>query len=153
MEGNKQTLHSLKELVGKTWEIEEVVRNYGPETQPVLQERMMQYISSVAELRNHTACLEDVRVPMDMLQYLDEGGNVNQYTAEVFKACDRDNQASKGKVEAVQCLWDSVVAKMETDMPETAAAYKQLLESRGQAVRPSVLSGGAQSPGSVPLGS
>eukprot|EP00967_Tisochrysis_lutea_P112893 scaffold178779_cov17-Tisochrysis_lutea.AAC.1 len=33
-------------------------------------------------------------------------------------------QASKGKVEAVQCLWDSVVAKMETDMPETAAAYK-----------------------------
>jgi len=25
-------------------------------------------------------------------RYVDEGGNVNQYTAEVFKACDRDNQ-------------------------------------------------------------
>ncbi|KAF5841665.1 transcription factor subunit Med10 of mediator complex-domain-containing protein [Dunaliella salina] len=151
MEGNKLTLHSLKDLVGKTWEIEEVVRNYGPETQPALQERMMQYINSVAELRNHTAFLEDVRVPMDMLQYLDEGGNVNQYTAEVFKACDRDNQASKGKVEAVQCLWDSVVARMEADMPETASAYRHLLESRGQAVHPSVLSGGAQNPASLLL--
>jgi len=33
-------------------------------------------------------------------------------------------QASKGKVEAVQALWDSVVAKMEEDLPEQAAAYK-----------------------------
>jgi hypothetical protein len=33
-------------------------------------------------------------------------------------------QACKGKVEAVQCLWDSVVAKMENEMPEQAAEYK-----------------------------
>jgi len=44
--------------------------------------------------------------------------------AIVVPPCITVMQASKGKVEAVQCLWDSVVARMEAEMPNQAAAYK-----------------------------
>jgi len=33
-------------------------------------------------------------------------------------------QASKGKIEAVQCLWNSVLEGMDADAPERAAAYR-----------------------------
>jgi len=120
-------LSGLKELLALVNATEEAVLMAGPETQPVLAERMAAFTARVAQLRGSTAALDGLRIPVDMLQYLDDGGNVNQYTAEVFHGCVRDNQASKGKVEAVQCLWDAVMAKLGADAPEQAQSYRQLL--------------------------
>ena len=41
-----------------------------------------------------------VDVPVDLLRAIDEGGNPDVFTAEVFERANRANQLSKGKAEA-----------------------------------------------------
>ena len=41
-----------------------------------------------------------VDVPIDLLRAIDEGGNPDVFTAEVFERANRANQLSKGKAEA-----------------------------------------------------
>lgn len=40
----------------------------------------------------------------DTCRYIDEGGNPDSYTAEVFHRANRANQYSKGKSEALQAF-------------------------------------------------
>jgi mediator of RNA polymerase II transcription subunit 10 len=41
-----------------------------------------------------------VDIPVELLRYIDEGGNPDVFTAEVFEQANKANQEAKGKVEA-----------------------------------------------------
>jgi Transcription factor subunit Med10 of Mediator complex len=45
-----------------------------------------------------------VEVPVSLLHFVDEGGNPDVFTSEIFRQCLRENQAAKGKVEAFRCV-------------------------------------------------
>lgn len=66
-------------------------------------------------------------------RYLDDGGFPDQYTADCFRAALTDNQASKGKVEAIRHLRDELMTQLQQQLPEEAAEYVQLLEQQGLA--------------------
>ncbi|GFH12240.1 mediator complex subunit 10, partial [Haematococcus lacustris] len=92
--------------------------------------QLQNYEKSLLGLVQLTPALAGVRVPVEMLQYVDQGGNPHQYTAEVFEACVRDNQLVKGKVVAVQSLYDALLAELTTQQPEVAAAYRALVDNK-----------------------
>ena len=39
-------------------------------------------------------------VPVDLLRTIDEGGNPDVFTADIFERANRSNQLSKGKAQA-----------------------------------------------------
>uniref|UniRef100_A0A7S0QZP0 Mediator of RNA polymerase II transcription subunit 10 n=1 Tax=Chlamydomonas leiostraca TaxID=1034604 RepID=A0A7S0QZP0_9CHLO len=129
----KAFLEGLKDLIWKTFELEETVKNFGEGTQEILEERLVQYSGSIRSLAATAPAFEGVRVPTDLLQYMDEGGNPNQYTAEVFQGCTRDNQAAKGKVAAVACLRDTLLSSLEKEAPAEVAEYKAALSAHAAA--------------------
>lgn len=45
----------------------------------------------------------DMQVPMELLRYLDDGGNPDSFTTEVFSRAQADNQQAKGRVDALRC--------------------------------------------------
>lgn len=57
-------------------------------------------ISELGTLSSQREALA-VEVPVELLKYIDEGGNPDVFTAEVFELANRANQLAKGKVEAL----------------------------------------------------
>ena len=52
-----------------------------------------------------------VDVPVDLLRTIDEGGNPDVFTAEIFERANRANQLSKGKAQAFasfRCIFISL---------------------------------------------
>ena len=53
---------------------------------------------STTPLRSRTG--EAFEVPVELLRYLDDGGNPDVFVAEVVRSCQAANEASRGKVVA-----------------------------------------------------
>mmetsp|Transcript_12344 Transcript_12344/g.21847 ORF Transcript_12344/g.21847 Transcript_12344/m.21847 type:complete len:134 (+) Transcript_12344:79-480(+) len=121
-------LEGLKDLAWKAYELEEITKNFGQDSQAVLEERMTQFIEGVRKLAPVSSAVQGVMIPIDLLQYVDDGGNPHQYTAEAFAACVHDNQVVKSKVLAVQALHDSLLHSLHSTQPEVAATYQSQAE-------------------------
>ena len=58
-----------------------------------------QYVEELSKLQQLREAVK-VDVPVELLQHIDEGGNPDVFTSDLFKRSLRANQLSKGKVEA-----------------------------------------------------
>ncbi len=56
-------------------------------------------MTELGGLASHREALA-VDVPVELLRYVDEGGNPDAFTSEIFQRANRSNQLVKGKVEA-----------------------------------------------------
>lgn len=48
----------------------------------------------------------DLYIPMELLRYLDDGGNPDSFTTEAFERAQEDNQLAKGRIDALQYVCD-----------------------------------------------
>ena len=60
------------------------------------REKFQKDLQSLQQKRDLLA----VDVPVDLLRAIDEGGNPDAFTAQIFERANRANQLSKGKAEA-----------------------------------------------------
>lgn len=56
-------------------------------------------VTDLGGLASHRGGLA-VDIPVELLRYVDEGGNPDVFTSEIFQRANRSNQLAKGKVEA-----------------------------------------------------
>ena len=67
-----------------------------------------------------------VDVPVELLQYVDGGGNPDAFTADVFRRANRGNQLAKGRAAALRGCRGALLAEARAAVPEDAAAYLAL---------------------------
>ncbi|GAX84146.1 hypothetical protein CEUSTIGMA_g11569.t1 [Chlamydomonas eustigma] len=125
------TLSGLKELLWKVFELEESVRfGGGPEQQEQMEIRLQDMLTQIKNISQNSWAFQDLKVPVNMLRYMDDGGIPDSYTAETFKAALADNQASKGKVQAINHLREDLLEQLEKHMPSETEDYRTMLQSQ-----------------------
>jgi hypothetical protein len=102
----------------------------GPEQQEQMEVRLQGMMTQIKDISQNSWAFQDLKVPLNMLRYMDDGGIPDAYTSETFKAALADNQASKGKVQAINQLRSELMEQLEKHMPTETQEYRALLESR-----------------------
>lgn len=69
--------------------------------------------------------------PVELLRYVDDGGNPDAFIVEVIRSAAAANEAARGKVLAGSALRQGVTEDVARHFPETAAAYAALRTSGG----------------------
>ncbi len=104
-------------------ELESTICDYDG-NQDVLQDRVYVHFNSTpcATVTHHLVCFQphrtqltnnlrvlalqrdavDFYIPMELLRYLDDGGNPDSFTTEAFERAQEDNQIAKGRIDALQ---------------------------------------------------
>lgn len=126
MTDKKPVVSTLERLLWKIHELESTVRAYPPNGAEILEDRFTKFLEELKELKKQSEGLGN-RIPIDLLRYVDEGGNPDVYTKEVFKAAYRDNQLVKGKIVSLRALNDSILKELEETMPQSVTDYRQML--------------------------
>jgi hypothetical protein len=67
-----------------------------------------------------------VDVPVELLQFVDGGGNPDAFTADVFRRANRGNQLAKGRAAALRGFRGALLAEARSAFPEDTAAYLAL---------------------------
>jgi mediator of RNA polymerase II transcription subunit 10 len=68
----------------------------------------------------------DIEIPMDILNYIDEGKNPDLFTKDILEKCIKANESVKGKIEALEKFRQALEKEIRTTFPEHYAAYAKL---------------------------
>eukprot|EP00249_Psilotum_nudum_P009287 c21834_g1_i1 orf=63-725(+) len=115
-------------------------------SQLVLLERLNGVVKELSFM--HSAAQDcHIDVPIDVVRFIDEGRNPDEFTRDLINSCIERNQATKGKVDAFKLLRKHLLEEIEEAYPEETEAYRALrtasvMESRRNFQAPGLLPNG-----------
>ncbi|KAJ1532425.1 Mediator of RNA polymerase II transcription subunit 10, partial [Cladochytrium tenue] len=112
----------LEELLDSLLKISITVANYQPESAQVLQRRINEYVTHLADLDVLREAL-DVRVPLSILEALDAGKDPDVTTGELVQLAVDANQKTHGRMRALQMLNRDVASEVQRNYPELWATH------------------------------
>ncbi|KAI1922935.1 RNA polymerase II mediator complex subunit [Ophidiomyces ophidiicola] len=148
----------LKDVIQNFFEIQSAVHGYlGQETQQELVKKLKSLTSSLQTLSAHSAAdpsyvepslsrlsfsspnppLHSVKLPPEIIDYVDAARNPDIYTREFVELVQKSNQDLKGKMEAFASFQEVLAKEMESAMPECKKEIERVMEATGGKTRSS----------------
>mmetsp|Transcript_20083 Transcript_20083/g.33692 ORF Transcript_20083/g.33692 Transcript_20083/m.33692 type:complete len:143 (-) Transcript_20083:292-720(-) len=119
--------HPLEDHISKTlWkvhELEQQIQDFSEDSQPLLFDRMNEFVNSLKELRQ-SASTSTIEVPVELLAAVDRGENPDLFSVRHFEQCIERNQAAKGKVKVLKDFSDSLLDAARMAFPDEAMEYR-----------------------------
>mmetsp|Transcript_19811 Transcript_19811/g.37820 ORF Transcript_19811/g.37820 Transcript_19811/m.37820 type:complete len:157 (-) Transcript_19811:107-577(-) len=112
----------LVKALCKVQELELQVQNFTEDSQQVLFERINGFVESLDDVRK-SASTSDVEIPVELLQFVDEGINPDLFTAGRFEECICNNQKTKGKVEVLRKFHTSLLEEARKEFSDEMDAH------------------------------
>ncbi|SCU98649.1 LAFA_0G19350g1_1 [Lachancea sp. 'fantastica'] len=72
--------------------------------------------------------LANFQVPMEVLQYIEDGRNPDVYTRDFVEAIRRSNQYQRAKMNGLKQLRDSLAEKIVAEFPDMQDSVKDILQ-------------------------
>jgi mediator of RNA polymerase II transcription subunit 10 len=133
----------IEKLLAQIFELEQTLASYAPEQHArLLPERLAALMAGVQALRDAASggggagaasALSSVRVPEDLLAWVDAGGHPDAYVQRTFEDARRDNQMAKGRVKAVAALRAALLEAAREARPAAVEAYERAAGGGGGA--------------------
>lgn len=73
------------------------------------------------------SALAQVDIPLEVIQYIEDGRNPDIYTREFVEAIRRSNQYQRAKMHALKQLRDSLADKITDEFPDLAPSVQDIL--------------------------
>lgn len=71
--------------------------------------------------------LQNIKIPLELLQYIEEGRNPDVYTRDFVEAIRRSNQYQRAKMYGLRRLRDSLAEKISEEFPELQPYVENIL--------------------------
>ncbi|KDP25204.1 hypothetical protein JCGZ_20360 [Jatropha curcas] len=68
----------------------------------------------------------NIQVPTEVLSYIDDGKNPDDFTRDVINNCISTNQATKGQADAFKSLRSHLLEELEQAFPEEVEHYREI---------------------------
>lgn len=123
------TKDTLAHLVESFIELGIIVHDFqGTDTsKDALSMRLNHTIDELYKLQNpEFKSLDQVPIPLDVLQYIEDGRNPDVYTREFVEATKKSNQYLRGKMIAMKQLRDVLGKKISSEFPELSEVVEDI---------------------------
>lgn len=123
---------TVNEIVGQLFSLGIALHDFngteGPRT--ALVSNINNLTANLAKLQNpENKALDKVPIPLDVLQYIEEGRNPDVYTREFVEATKKSNQYLRGKMIAMHDLRDVLGKKISNEFPELSDVVDNITKS------------------------
>ncbi|KAJ3417033.1 hypothetical protein HDV05_007515 [Chytridiales sp. JEL 0842] len=125
----------LLELLDTLFKISLTVADFQPDSNAILQKRINRVASQLSDLNSLKETL-DLKVPMNVLDYIDDGKNPDLYTKELVQLLVDKNQKTKGRVDAIQTLRNDLGKELRRNYPELLEEYMKEVPEPQEGVEP-----------------
>ncbi|OCK82232.1 mediator of RNA polymerase II transcription subunit 10 [Lepidopterella palustris CBS 459.81] len=102
----------------------------GSLTEDAMKREIQNLIQNLVVLTRSAPSLP-LKIPPDVIQYVEQSRNPDIYTREFVELAQRENQKLKGKSEAFAQLRDILAKEIVTAIPEVRGDVKKVVESTG----------------------
>ncbi|ESN97621.1 hypothetical protein HELRODRAFT_85402 [Helobdella robusta] len=116
----------LEMFIENTRQIGISVADMQPQGQAVLNQKLHQLVIGLQEIDKLRSLVQDVQIPSDVFEYIDEGKNPQLYTKDCMEKSLAKNEEIKGKIEALKKFKSLLVVELSKVFPNEMAKYRQL---------------------------
>lgn len=93
-------------------------------------QRNVQRLQNLNKLANDPQCVQtQTNVPVEVVQYIEDGRNPDIYTREFIEAIRRSNQYQRAKLLALQSLKNNLAEKIVEEFPDLHDSVQLILSS------------------------
>jgi len=102
-----------------------MVSDFQPGSQDNLNDKINNLVADMQEIDRCKQSVQDVEVPLEIFQYVDQGKNPELYTEDCLKRTLSKNEEVKAKIEAYKSFSSALSEEMMKEFPGLMVRYHQ----------------------------
>jgi len=103
-----------------------LVSDFQPTGQTVLNQKITTLVTEMQEIDKLKHQVQDVHVPMEVFEYIDQGRNPQLYTKDCMEKALVKNEQVKGKIDAYRKFKALLLVELTKEFPNEIAKYRAL---------------------------
>ncbi|CAH1782228.1 unnamed protein product [Owenia fusiformis] len=115
---------NLEMFIENTRQIGITVSDFQPQGQSVLNQKLQGMISGLQDIDKLKSQLQDVQVPLDVFEYIDQGRNPQLYTRHCMEKSLSKNESVKGKIDGFKKFKVLLLLELSQVFPNEMAKYR-----------------------------
>lgn len=108
-----------------------IVSDFQPQGQNVLNQKIQTMVTEMNEIDKMRSQIENVHVPMEVFDYIDQGRNPNLYTKDCLEKALAKNEHVKGKTDNLKRFKAMLLVELSKVFPSEMEMYRALKQGRG----------------------
>lgn len=103
-----------------------IVSDFQPTGQTVLYQKVHAMVNDMQEIDKLKNQVQDVHVPLEVFEYIDQGRNPQLYTKDCMEKALAKNEQVKGKIDAYRRFKALLLVELNKEFPHEIAKYRAL---------------------------
>ncbi|XP_070552489.1 mediator of RNA polymerase II transcription subunit 10-like [Ptychodera flava] len=124
----EQLEQNLEMFIENTRQMGIIVSDFQPQGQNVLNQKILHMVTGMQEIEKCRSYVQDVHVPLEVFEYIDQGKNPQLYTKDCMEKALAKNEQVKGKIDTFRRFKSQLVHELSKMFPEEMDRYKTLRE-------------------------
>lgn len=117
-------VENLERFIENTRQLGIIVSDFQPQGQVTLNQKLHTLVTGLQELDKNKPQVQDVQVPLEVFEYIDQGKNPQLYTKDCMEKAVVKNEQVKGKSETFKKFKKSLVTELGKMFPDEMDRYK-----------------------------
>ncbi|XP_043921334.1 mediator of RNA polymerase II transcription subunit 10 [Protopterus annectens] len=118
----------LEKFVENIRQLGIIVSDFQPSSQPGLNQKLSFMVTGLQDIDKSRQQLQDINVPLEVFEYIDQGRNPQLYTKECLERALAKNEQVKGKIDTLKRFKSLLIQELSKVFPEDMAKYKAVRE-------------------------
>ncbi|XP_013391173.1 mediator of RNA polymerase II transcription subunit 10-like [Lingula anatina] len=120
----------LEHFIENTRQLGITVSDFQPQGQNVLNQKLHTMVTGMQEIDKLKNQVQDVQVPLEVFDYIDQGKNPQLYTKDCMEKALMRNEAVKGKIDAYKKFKGLLMLELYKVFPNEMNKYRAMRDER-----------------------
>ncbi|XP_074643144.1 mediator of RNA polymerase II transcription subunit 10-like [Tubulanus polymorphus] len=116
----------LEMFIENTRQMGIIVSDFQPQGQNVLNSKINSMISGLQEIDKQKPKVQDVQVPLEVFDYIDQGKNPQLYTKDCMEKALAKNETVKGKIDTYKKFKGLLMVELNKAFPNEVNKYRAI---------------------------
>lgn len=116
----------LELFIENVRQIHIIVSDFQPQSQTVLNQKLQSLVHGLQEVDKLKSQVQDVHVPLEVFDYIDQGRNPQLYTKDCIEKALAKNEQVKGKIDAYQKFKTNILVELSRIFPNELSKYRAI---------------------------
>ncbi|KAI2795990.1 hypothetical protein RDWZM_004647 [Blomia tropicalis] len=117
---------SLEGLVENFRQLGIIVSDFQPQGQTAINNKLNQIVYLLKEIERIKGQVNDIQVPLDVFDYIDEGHNPHSYTKDCMERSLAKNELVKGKIDEYRRFKALLLFELSQEFPNEMSKYRAI---------------------------
>ncbi|WAR13307.1 MED10-like protein [Mya arenaria] len=116
----------LERFIENTRQLGIIVSDFQPQGQNALNSKLQTMVQGMQEVDKLKGHMQDIHVPLEVFEYIDQGKNPNLYTKHCLEKALAKNEQVKGKIDAFKRFKAMLILELGEVFPVEMANYRAM---------------------------